>query len=286
MITPKEYIVNTVTSNDGTRIGYRQLGNGPGIILIHGGLQAAQNFMQLATILSSDFTVYVLDRRGRGASGPYGENHSVQKDCEDIDAILHKTKAHCVFGLSSGAIISIHAALGNASIQKLAVYEPPLSNESPPFTSVFIERYEREVAEGKLADAFITIMKGLQVSGILSMLPRFITVPVFRFALSRSQKTKEDEVPLTKLIPAFHFDHVIVNETAGPLERFSKLITETLLINGSKSPDYLKTTIYKLNKILPNARHIELKGLDHIAADNEGKPEIVAAVLKDFFTSK
>jgi pimeloyl-ACP methyl ester carboxylesterase len=282
MTTLKEYTVHTVTSRDGTEIGYRQLGSGKGIILIHGGLQASQNFMQLATILSNDFTIYVPDRRGRGMSGPYGENYGIQKDCDDIDAILYQTQAHGIFGLSSGALISIHAALGNAGIQKLAVYEPPLSSESPPFTETFIHRYEKEIAEGKLAAAFVTIMKGLQVSSILSGLPRFITVPLFRFALSRSKEIKGD-VPLTKLIPTFHFDNVLVNETSGPLERFRKLTTETLLLNGSKSPGYLKNIIYKLKNILPNARHIELKGLDHIAADNNGRPEVVAAVLKRFF---
>jgi pimeloyl-ACP methyl ester carboxylesterase len=286
MTTSKEYSIHSVVSKDGTQIGYRQLGKGPGVILIHGGLQASQNFMQLAILLSDNFTVYVPDRRGRGTSGPFGENYGIQKDGDDIDAILHKTEAESIFGLSSGAIIAMHAALSNARIQKLAVYEPPLSSEFPPFTNAFMPRYEKEVAEGKLADAFITIVKGLQVSGMFSLFPRFITVPLFRLALSRLKETNRDDVPLSELIPTFHFDNLLVNETAGPFERFSKLTTETLLINGSKSPRYLKMIIYKLKKILPNARHIELKGLDHTAADNGGKPEIVVAVLKNFFASK
>jgi pimeloyl-ACP methyl ester carboxylesterase len=286
MTTLKKYTWHSATSNDGTQIGYRQLGQGKGIILIHGGLQASQNFMQLASILSGSFTVYVPDRRGRGTSGPFGENYGIQKDCEDIDAILSKTQAHGIFGLSSGAIIAIYVALGNANIQKLAVYEPPLSSESPPFTDAFMHRYEKEIAEGKLAAAFVTVMKGLQAAGIFSHLPRFMTVPLFKFALSRSKETKSDDVPLAKLIPTFHFDNVLVNETAGPLERFSKLTTETLLINGSKSPGYLKAIVYQLKNILPNAGHMELKGLDHVSADNGGRPEIVAALLKDFFIKR
>jgi pimeloyl-ACP methyl ester carboxylesterase len=286
MVTPKAYTTHTVTSKDATPIGYRQLGQGKGLILIHGGLQASQSFMKLATILADHFTVYIPDRRGRGMSGAYGENYSIQKECEDVEAILRKTGAHYLFGLSSGALISIHAALDNTTIQKLAMYEPPLSSEFPTFTNVFIDRYEREIAEEKLAAAFVTIMKGLQVSEIFSILPRFITVPLFRFALARSKETIKNEVPLAKLIPTFHFDNMLINETVGPLERFSKLATETLLLNGSKSPYYLKATTHKLKDILPNARHIELKGLDHLAADDSGKPEIVAAVLHDFFGKK
>jgi pimeloyl-ACP methyl ester carboxylesterase len=286
MLRPKAYTSQVVTSGDGTQIGYRQLGRGEGVVLIHGGLQASQNFMKLANHLSDNFTVYIPDRRGRGMSGPYGENYSIQRDCEDVNAILHKTGAHYLFGLSSGALISLYAALDNTGIQKLAIYEPPLSDKFPTFTRTFIDRYERELAAGKLAAAFVTVMKGLQVSGILSMLPRFITVPLFKFALSRTKESKKEEVTLMKLIPTFHFDNMLVDETAGSFEKYKALTTETLLINGSKSPNYLKDVIVKLRNILPNVKHVELKGLDHLAADDSGKPETVAAVLNDFLKTK
>ena len=54
-----------MTSRDGTIIGYRQLGRGPGVIAVHGGMQAAQNLMKLAGALADSFTVYLPDRRGR-----------------------------------------------------------------------------------------------------------------------------------------------------------------------------------------------------------------------------
>ncbi|MEU1641010.1 alpha/beta hydrolase, partial [Nonomuraea sp. NPDC005701] len=58
-----------VRSADGTTIGYRRSGRGPGLILVHGGMQASQHFTKLAAALSTEFTVYVPDRRGRGLSG-------------------------------------------------------------------------------------------------------------------------------------------------------------------------------------------------------------------------
>ena len=92
----KSYSKGSVTSKDGTIIGYRQMGHGPGLILLHGGVNASQNLMKLGTLLRDEFTVYIPDRRGRGMSGPYGEDYSIRKEDEDLDAILKETGAHYV----------------------------------------------------------------------------------------------------------------------------------------------------------------------------------------------
>jgi pimeloyl-ACP methyl ester carboxylesterase len=67
--------VGSVTSADGTTVGYRRVGDGPDVVLVHGGGQSSQNLMTLARTLSDRFTVYVPDRRGRGMSGPYRADH-------------------------------------------------------------------------------------------------------------------------------------------------------------------------------------------------------------------
>jgi len=67
----EHYTTGSVTSQDGTTIGYRQFGHGPGVVLLHGAASSAHNHMQLAEALSPAFTVYVPDRRSRGLSGPY-----------------------------------------------------------------------------------------------------------------------------------------------------------------------------------------------------------------------
>src|SRR5262245_56092990 len=123
--TQSPSITGLVTSKDGTVIGYRQIGHGPGIILVHGGMETSQNFMRLATALADSFTVSVPDRRGRGLSGAYGDNYCLARECEDIEALVDQTGATTIFGLSSGAIIVLQAVLALPSIQKIAVYEPP-----------------------------------------------------------------------------------------------------------------------------------------------------------------
>ena len=73
-----QFTAGSVTSKDGTTIGYRQLGQGPGLVVLHGAMESAQSHTQLAVALASSFTVYLPDRRGRGLSGPFGKDHRLQ----------------------------------------------------------------------------------------------------------------------------------------------------------------------------------------------------------------
>jgi len=286
--TPKSYTIGFVTSKDSTTIGYKQFGEGQGLIIMHGGIQASQNFTKLATVLSDEFTVYIPDRRGRGLSGPPGENYSMKKECEDVEALVCKTGAYNLFGLSSGALISLYAARTLPNIHKVVLYEPPISIDNLSPNQAFVSRYEREIAEGKVVSAFITVLKGLHLSRPMTFLPRCILVPFFKNILSSQEnEIKIDKVLLKELIPTWHFDNLLVNETKGILETyidtFKNVKAKVLLMSGSKSPSFLKEALKKLNTILPYARYVEFPGLDHSGPDNSGNPELVASELRLFF---
>jgi pimeloyl-ACP methyl ester carboxylesterase len=168
------YVTGSVISKDGTTIGYRQLGQGPGLVVLHGAMESAQSHMQLAEALADTYTVYLPDRRGRGVSGAYGREYSVQEDVDDLDALLSKTGAHFVFGVSSGAIISLQAALTLPAIQKAAIFEPPLMfNGSAP--TRWLTRFDNELAEGNIAAAMVTGMKGAEMGPpMLNLMPRWL----------------------------------------------------------------------------------------------------------------
>jgi len=284
-----KYTKGSVTSNDGTNIGYRQMGSGPGIILMHGGANASQHFMTLGTLLSDEFTVYIPDRRGRGLSGAFGQDYSMQKEVEDLDAIIKKTKTYNIFGLSSGALILLQAALKLPSIRKAGLYEPPLDFDNSIINILsFMPRFDREIEEGKLADATVTQLKDFGKyfgvpSWIINM-PRFLLVTLFKLYYRIEPKNvKGDDASFTILVPSFHYDYQLVVEMKGTLDNFKSVPAEILLIGGSKSPKFLKNTLDELNKVLPKVDRVELKGLGHAGSLDSGKPELVALELKRFF---
>ncbi|HEX9096814.1 MAG TPA: alpha/beta hydrolase [Candidatus Dormibacteraeota bacterium] len=280
----------SVVSKDGTTIGYRQLGRGPGLVVLHGAMESAQSHMQLAEALADAYTVYLPDRRGRGLSGAYGASYSVREDVDDMDALLKKTGAHYVFGVSSGAIISLEAALTLPAIQKAAIFEPPFML-SGSAAAAWLPRFDAEIAQGKIAAAMITGMKGAQMGPpLLNLMPGWLLERLTTMMMaSEEKKAKGDGVTMRMLAPTLHYDFQLVIDTDASLERFRALPADVLLLGGSKSPEYLKTGLDALQRTLPHATRVEFPGVGHEASgntDRRGRPGRVAQELRRFFVER
>ena len=264
-----------------TDIRYRTFGGGgPKVVLLHGGLQTARNFTKLAAALASTFTVYVPDRRGRGLSGPVGAGYGLASEIDDLRAVLEETGAANVFGLSSGAVIALAAALELPRIERLALYEPPLWHDT--FNPVaWRPRYEKELAAGRTAAAFVTTIKG---TGDVRI-PRVVLTPLVRLGIRMDGRSNRPAgyTPLGALIPTMRQDATVVEQAAGPLDRFAGVRAETLLLGGERSTPYLKSVLNGLEPVLPRVRRVTLSGVGHLAADDRGRPELVAAQLRKFF---
>ncbi len=141
------------------------------------------------------------------------------------------------------------------------------------------------MAAGRLAAALVTIMKGTADRTPLRLIPRFLLVAALSVAL---RQTEGKPVPAgvvspRDLIPTMHYDARTVLDAAGPLDRFAGLSCEVLLLGGSKSARSLTAALDGLGATLPRARRVTLSGVGHTAADNGGRPELVAAELRAFF---
>ncbi len=279
----------SVTSRDGTTIGYRQLGQGPGVVVLHGAMESAQSHMLLAEALSDAFTVYVPDRRVHSLGFPFAKDYDIQKEVEDLDALLIKTGSHNVFGVSSGGIICLRAALVLRNIDKAGVYEPPLSFTSSGAT-VVLRRFDDEMANGRVGAALITGMKASQMGPpVLKLVPRRLLEYFTNKQIKKQEKARDGDVSLSTIAPTLHYDFSLVAEMSGKLEEFRNVSANVLLLGGSKSPGYLKIALDSLEKILPHVRRIEFPGLDHGGSSDpspfnrRGNPQLVAQELRMFY---
>src|ERR1700710_2808190 len=114
-----------VKSADGTPIAYDVAGSGPALVITGGAFNPRHSPGELVGLLAPHFTVYTWDRRGRGDSGntlPY----SVERETDDLAAVIDAAGGSALaYGHSSGAILTLEAAMRGAAMSKIAVYEAP-----------------------------------------------------------------------------------------------------------------------------------------------------------------
>ncbi len=104
-----------IKSADGQMIAYDRLGNGPGLVLLHGGfIQDRRIWSDLSYIdhLKNEHTIIAIDIRGHGESSkPKDERfYSVDVLINDIEAIARALGLNnfTVLGFSLGASIALH----------------------------------------------------------------------------------------------------------------------------------------------------------------------------------
>jgi len=278
----------SVTSLDGTTIGYRRVGHGPGLVMLHGSMESSSSHLELAQELADVATVYLPDRRGRGLSGPYRADDGLAAEVQDLQALLAATGARHLFGVSSGGVICLQAALTTSGVDKVAAFEPAMIVDGSVSTEPFA-RFDREMAEGQVSAALVTGMLAAQMGpAVFRYVPRPVLEKLTAMAMkSEGKKAAADDVTMRMLAPTLHYDFRIVAETDGKVGDFAGVAVPVLLLGGSKSPAYLRTALDALEKVLPRVERHEFAGLDHGAsgnADRRGKPALVAAELRTFLT--
>ena len=282
--------IGYATSADGSVIGYRRLGRGPGVLVVHGGMSSGYNHLQMAKAMADEFAVYLVDRRGRGLSGPTAKADNLDTEVEDIDALLAQTSAHFIFGLSAGAIICLESALRLPAVHKAAIFEPPLFVGDLRTPSEALLRFDREMAKGEVAAALITAMKASQMGPrVLNLVPRGILEWLTSLMMKVEDKNPPNGYETTRTLAAtMHHDMQLVVDMAGEINRFKAIGRKVLLLGGSRSPMYLRRDLDELQTRLAGAQRVEMANLGHAASwnsDRGGNPEPVVRELKRFFAS-
>jgi alpha-beta hydrolase superfamily lysophospholipase len=78
-----------------------------GLIVVPGALSTSSSYSALAAELANDYTVHIIERRGRGRSGPMGEGYSMASECQDVEALRALTETSFMFGHSYGGLITL-----------------------------------------------------------------------------------------------------------------------------------------------------------------------------------
>ena len=233
-----EMITGSVTSADGTVIGYLRTGQGPAVVLLHGSNESARSHTRLARALADAFTVYLPDRRGRGLSGRHKPDHNMRTEIEDLAAVLAESGAGRVFGVSVDALIALQAARVLPAIRQVAAYEQALLMDQSGRYTAWVTRFDQEMARGQVADALITSLRGLDLAPpALALLPRRLLVAVTNMAMKKEDtQAASEDVTMRKLAPTLRYEGLLLAEMAGTIATFADVPADVLLLGGGMKP--------------------------------------------------
>ncbi len=281
-MTEARFEQGEVRSADGTSLSYLRAGRGPAVVLVHGGMQAAHHWKPLAAALADTFTVYLPDRRGRGRSGPPGPRYAMAREREDLQALLAHSGATRAFGLSSGALIVLSAATALPALQRVALYEPPLSDHGS-ISSAWLPAFDRANAAGRPADALIIAITGLGLSRAFTLIPRWLVRSMLtRYFEQEARTLNPGEPSLRELIPTQRFDTQLMAELDSTLDQYATVRQDVLLLGGGKSPRFLRAALDQLEQTLPRRRRVEFPAIGHDAHTPKAAP-LLEPELKKFF---
>ncbi|WP_283138872.1 alpha/beta fold hydrolase [Rhizohabitans arisaemae] len=251
----------TVTSRDGTRIGFERVGAGPTLILVDAasGFRGFGPMAVLAGYLADGFTVVTYDRRGRGESGdtlPY----AVEREVEDLGALIEANGGSAfVHGFSSGASLALLGAAAGLPIERLTLLEPPIVLDQPPQEDDLAAEIDELIAAGRRADAVVHFNTCIGVPA--EMIEGMREAPYFPLLEGIAHTLAYD----CRITPAV---------TRSVLE---SVTVPALVVNSESSDDRLRTWAAQAAAALPQGRHLTLKGEWH------GVPnETLAPALIDF----
>jgi len=264
---PAAIAEGAVRSADGTRIGYRRLGSGPAIVMVHGSVSTHTDWMPAARLLSNRFTCYAMDRRGRRGSGFGHEPYSIEREYEDICAVLDAAGPGAVLaGHSYGAICAMGAALIRP-VPKLILFEPPLA-VGGPVAGAPLADYARAIAATELELAM-----EIGLTEFTKLRPPAID----------AIRTSKGWPRLCHLAPTWTRELEAMNEQES-VEPYRALRCPVLLLVGAISPDHpYHDSARALTQVLPDVRVESLPGQDHLGL--RADPPTVARLIARFLSS-
>lgn len=262
--------MESIVSPDGTRIGYARSGSGPPLLLVHGTSADHTRWPHILPPLEQHFTVYAMDRRGRGSSGD-SDDYNIAREFEDIatlvDTIADTSGAKVdVFGHSFGALCTLEAAQLTNNIARMLLYEPPPPGEPENFPPAIKARLEELLKSGDRDGVVATFL------GEVAMLSDA------ELAQARAAPSWPGRVAAA---------HTIIRENVAEGEmppfdpaRFQNLQIPTLLLLGGDSPTMFRRMTDMIHAALPNSTIEILPGQKHVAMNTA--PDLFLGALFNF----
>jgi pimeloyl-ACP methyl ester carboxylesterase len=244
--------VEVFNSTDGTTIACEKTGSGAPLLLVHGTTADHRRWDGVAPRFAKHFTVYAMDRRGRGGSAD-GPDYDILHEAEDVAAVVDALGEPVrVVAHSYGAVCTVEASVLTDGIDRLVLYEPPIPTGVPMYPPGLPDRMQGLIDDGEPEAALELFFRDV------------VQMPDHEFVQYRSLPMWQSRIELAPTIPReVAIDRVY---TFDPT-KFTDIATPTLLLLGGDSPPMFHRAIELVHGALENSTVTMLPGQQHIAMD-------------------
>ncbi len=255
-----------VRSADGTTIAVWVEGDGPALVMAHGALSDHTTYGPLVAELRHGVTSFIMDRRGRPASGD-AEDYTIEREFEDVAAVVDAVSARtggpvALWGHSYGADCAMGAATLTSNLRRLILYEPGLQ---AAYSAASIEAAEQAVTAGDREGALQAVLVGI------------VQLTEEEYEAARSSPVWPGRLALVPTLPRELRAEVGWVYQPG---QFDGITAPTLILAGSESPPVQNEATQRAMAAIPNARIRVLDGHSHVAHQTD--PALVASVIREF----
>ena len=250
-------------------------GEGPIVVLVHGGWTDHRTWDFFAPHLSDCYRVVRYDRRGHSRS-PWAEPVPRRQDEDDLAALIEELGApvHLV-GNSYGGSISL-GLIGRRPelVASVALHEPPLLGVARPGTPLSAERH---VVLGALDEVAAEVRRGRPEVGACRFVEEVALGP-------GSWAMLPPHVKATMVANAHTLVGTLADPHWGALTDLASPSVPLLLSDGTDSPVWLRMVADELaNSVVPHAERLTLAAAGHVP--HLTNPAEYATAVRHFVSS-
>lgn len=261
--------METVTSADRTLIVYERTGNGPPLVLVHGTTADHTRWEPVRPSFEEQFTVYAIDRRGRGESGDSAE-YELKREFEDVAAVVDAIdEPVTLLGHSYGALCSLEAALRTDNLRELVLYEPPIPvGDHELYAEEVLTEMRSLLEDGENEQALVLFLQEVAMLAP-SQVDALRSAPNWPARVKAAHTSyRETQAPATYQLDS---------------DRLAEVTTPTLLLVGGESPPFFRDATKALDRALPNSRIVTLDGQGHVGMNTA--PDLFISEVLAFISS-
>lgn len=256
-----------VTTADGVRIGMLTAGQGPGLLLVHGGMGRLERWAPIWDLLTPRWRITAIDRRGRGSSSDAAGPYRITDEYDDIHAVAQMLATEQggpidVFAHSYGATCALGAAAGGAPLHRMVLYEPAGPETVSPQWIQRVSGYIADGQTGRAMGSFLTEIIGLTAGQVDQL---------------RRTHGATDVLDIVAATMPREARALAAVDLPGLAEQVSR---PTLLVSGATSPSWAEVITGQLATTLAHADTAVLTGNGHEAIDTA--PQLVTATVGQY----